>query len=470
MTIRLRLALLFSTVTLLLLVGGGYLFLHRLQTGLEGSLDGTLRTRADTVISQIGPLRQAELDGRPIGRIRLSDVNGVFAQFLDASGRVLDSSRGLPQAPLITPAEAAAGARHEVILDATVTLGLTGDRGPESMRILARPTDRPRVVLVVAVSRDVVDEAVHRSTRQLLGLGAIVVLLSVPGWWLLTRAALRPVERMRRQVAALHARDAGAELAVPRNRDEIARLAQTFNGLLDRLHAALSRERAFVADAGHELRTPLTVLKGELELARRPGRSRDDLAATVEVAAEETDRLIRLTEDLLLLAGEAETRRVRFTQFDVTSVVAAAVRAAAPSGVGRGVLIVVAAPTAVRATGDPNRIRQAVDNLLSNAIRHGGAESTVTVSVSTVGDDAQIVVADEGTGFPPAFLPVAFERFTRADDTRSRGTDSGGNGLGLAIVAAIMNTHGGTATAANTATGAEVTLRWPAEPASWTDP
>lgn len=123
-----------------------------------------------------------------------------------------------------------------------------------------------------------------------------MLLLAGLGAWLLAAAALRPVDRMRAPAADLQTRDAAIGLAVPGTRDELARLAVTLNELLTRLHAAVEHDRAFVADAGHELRTPLTVLKGELELAARPGRSTQELMATV-AAAEEIDRLIRLAED-----------------------------------------------------------------------------------------------------------------------------------------------------------------------------
>lgn len=468
MTIRLRLALLFTAATMVLLVGGGYLFLHRLQIGLENSLDGTLSTRADGILSEIGPVSSAEIDRPALGHTKLGDVNGIFAQLLSPAGRLLDSSRGVASAPLISSAQAAAATRATVVGDISVNIHAAGEKGPETLRMLATSSSRSGPVIVVAVGRDVIDQAVHRATLQLLALGAIVLVLAGPGSWLLARSALRPVERMRRQVTELHARDGGAELVVPKSRDEIARLAQTFNGLLERLQAAVLRERAFVADAGHELRTPLSVLKGELELAQRPGRSREALAAAVEVAAEETERLVRLAEDLLILAGDSEAPHLRFRAFDLSALTAAAIRHAATRASARGVDIVLCTPGEVQTTGDPDRIRQAIDNLLSNAVRHSPDHSTITVtiSVSADGSELTLTVHDQGQGFPTDFIPVAFDRFTRADNPRARSggapADQGGNGLGLAIVASVMATHGGAATAANDAEHhGLLTLRWP---------
>jgi signal transduction histidine kinase len=275
------------------------------------------------------------------------------------------------------------------------------------------------------------------------------VLLAGAGAWLLAGAVLRPVERMRRQTAQISDQDLGRRLAVPSTRDEIAALGTTMNALLTRLQEALERERGFVADAGHELRTPLAILRTELELAARPGRSRDDLVEAVTVAGEETDRLIRLAEDLLLLA-RADNRQLslRAEPVALPDLLATAARGAATRAASRGVAVVVHGPSELPVPADPDRLRQAVDNLLDNATRHAPAGSTVDVTLSTPWPGVVAVeVADRGPGFPPEFLPRAFERFQRAE--AARGRDSGGTGLGLSIVRAILAAHGGAATAGN---------------------
>jgi two-component system, OmpR family, sensor kinase len=466
-TIRLRLALLFTLAALALLVGGGWLFVTRLEYGLESNLNTALAVRAEAVN---GALEQGT--GRPPGAgprepSPFASANGIDAQLLDSQGQVVRSSRALGSIPLITPAQAARARRHQLVVDKNVTIDVPGDSGAEPMRILAARGGAAGQVLVVAISRDVVDQAVARAARQLVVLGLVVLLLAGPGSWLLTRAALRPVERMRKQVRALQATDAAGVLGVPRRRDEISRLAQTFNELLDRLHAALMRERAFVADAGHELRTPLTILKGELELARRPSRSRAELAETLEVVAEETERLVRLTEDMLLLTDQAGAGPDGSAAFDLGTVVRAAIQTVSRTATERGVEIVVLAPDRVAASGNPQRVRQAVENLLTNAVRYSPDAGAVAVRYGREGPDVVVSVSDEGPGFPPGFLDRAFERFARGDSARPRVAGHqgglGGSGLGLAIVRAIMTAHGGTATATNRdGHGACVTLRWPA--------
>ncbi len=466
MTIRTRLALIFSVVTLLILVGGGKLFVSRLQAGLNQSLTAAAATRADTLAGLLGP--RPSTDPGYWGRRRELFISrgGSFDQLLTTSGGILGGSRALDPNSLLSPKQAKAAARRPLVFDATVTLTVPTDSGAEPVRVFAERVGHSPVIVAVAANRDVVDRAVSSARRELVIFDLVVFLLSVAGSWLLTRAALRPVERMRAQAAELDARNAGAGLRVPATHDEIARLGHTFNRLLSRMHDLVAREQALVADAGHELRTPLTVLKGELELARRPGRTLDDLTGTVEVAAEETNRLVRLTEDLLFLSADADAHPPTSETFDLSETVADAVRGICAIDWTRDAHIVVTGDEHVRASGRPEWIRRAVDNLLINAVRHAPPGSTVTVSVRQQELTTEVAVLDDGPGFPAQFLPVAFDRFTRADESRARAPEptSGweGSGLGLAIVRSIMERHGGTAVATNRPEGgARVTLRWP---------
>jgi signal transduction histidine kinase len=243
--------------------------------------------------------------------------------------------------------------------------------------------------------------------------------------------ALRPVEAMRRRAAAISGNRTGERLPVPQSADELARLGETLNQMLDRLETALVRERTFVADASHELRTPLAILKTEIDLALRRGRSPEELRAALESAGEETDRLVRLAEDLLVIARVDQGRLpLRPEELDVTELlVTVAARFGVQAEPARGVTV----------RGDRARLEQALGNLVDNAQRHGRGE--VRLSATARAGTVELHVIDEGDGLPPDFAPHAFERFTRADGARGRG----GAGLGLAIVAAIANSHGGSA-------------------------
>jgi two-component system, OmpR family, sensor kinase len=230
--------------------------------------------------------------------------------------------------------------------------------------------------------------------------------------------------------------------------DEIARLGATLNTMLDRLERSFERERAFVADASHELRTPLAILKTEIELALRDGRTPDELVAALRSAGEETDRLAELAEALLMIAradgGGLALSPAPLRSDELLGGVAARfagrVRAA-----GRD--LVVDDGPAAQLTGDRRRLEQALGNLTDNALRHGAG--TIHLSARPRDGRVELHVRDEGPGFPAPFLAQAFERFTRADAARSRG----GSGLGLSIVRVIAVAHGGEARAANHADG-----------------
>jgi two-component system, OmpR family, sensor kinase len=229
------------------------------------------------------------------------------------------------------------------------------------------------------------------------------------------------------------------------------------NGLLGRLRTAVARERGFVADAGHELRTRFAMLRAELELAARPGRSRAELAEAIAAAGLETERLIRLSENLLLLArAEGEQTFVRANSTPVHELLTAAARAANARAADRLVSVEVDCPLDLIAVADPDRLRQAIDNLLDNALRHSptGAPVRLTALQRAAPSALEITVRDHGPGFPPEFIPHAFERFRRADTARA--SADGGAGLGLAIVAAIIRAHGGEATADNHPTGGAI--------------
>ena len=206
-----------------------------------------------------------------------------------------------------------------------------------------------------------------------------------------------------------------------------------------------------MADAGHELRTPLAVLRTELELAGHPGRSVDELREAVTHATAETERLARLADSLLFLARGEHDAVVHRADTDVGELVDRAVTAWRATADQAGIRLDAVHDDDARASVDPDLVRRAVDNLLDNALRVAPRGTTVTVRTVRAGGSLDLAVEDEGPGFPPDFLPSAFERFRRADDARSR--DAGGAGLGLAIVGTIAAAHGGTVAATNRAEG-----------------
>jgi signal transduction histidine kinase len=304
------------------------------------------------------------------------------------------------------------------------------------------------VIVAVGTTLGTRDDSLRTLALLLAGGGAVALLLASLAGYGVARGALRPVEAMRRRAAAISHSAPGQRLPVPRSSDEIGRLGETLNEMLERLELAFERERAFTADASHELRTPLGILKAEIELALREGRSPEELRAALESAAEETDRLVRLAEDLLVIArldrGRLPLRVSELDAADLVTRAAARFDARAREG-GRSVRADAGEPLTIE--GDRERLEQALGNLVDNALRHGSGD----VTLGAVAHDSvvELHVRDSGPGFPPDFIDSAFERFTRGDGARSRG----GAGLGLAIVAAIATSHGGGAHAANLPAG-----------------
>ena len=442
MSIRLRLAVVFAVASAIVFALGGWLFEAELSASLLGSVDAQLTVQLDRASRYItAPGAAARAAGRPAPGEYLVEV-------IDPAGRVRGASADAGTTPLLSAA-GLSQARHGQIL-------LTSQVEGERERVLAAPlANHPGWVAVAAVSLEAVDGTLSDVTRELLIAGVVFAAAAALGAYGLARAALSPVERMRREVAALSERDQAPGVQVPRTRDEIAALAKTMNQLLSRLQRALARQRALVADASHELRTPFAVLSGELELASRPGRSREELALAVQRASEEVARLGRITEQLLFLARSDEDRIApRLEQASIGSLLTRSAEHAASRATAAGVSCQVQAPAGLVARIDPDRIREAIDNLVDNALRFAPAGTPIVLSARATGPDLVIEVSDRGPGFPAEYLPHAFERFARPDSGRAR--SAGGAGLGLAIVSAIARAHGGRATAGNQPGGGAV--------------
>jgi two-component system OmpR family sensor kinase len=436
-------------------------FVHELSAGLRGSVVTTLRSRADMVAQNLGgaegPNVQDPGATGPASPARSARQPDTLIQVIGPAGTLLDASGPGSGQPVLSQAELAQARRAELVVQRPVP----GGEAP--MLLLAMPAADARGTVVIAGSSlDTVDQALSGAEAGLLVGGPVVVVLAGLGAWLLAGAALAPVERMRRQAAEISDHDVDAVLSVPGTRDELAALARTLNEMLARLHQALSRQRGFLAVAGHELRTPLAVLKGEVDLALQPRRSRAELRAALREVAGETDRVIRLAEDLLMLAGADEgAPPVRLRPCDIVPVVAGAVHAWAERARLEAVDVTLASPGHLEIAADPDRLRQAIDNLVGNALRFAPRGSAIEVVLRSSGGFAVLEVADRGPGFPAGFLPIAFERFSRPDD---RPDDHEGSGLGLAIVRTVVEAHDGQVQAANRpGGGALVRIVLPAE-------
>jgi two-component system, OmpR family, sensor kinase len=429
--IRLRLTLMFAAVMAVLLAGLiSFLYLH-FRSDLDYNIDQSLRARAQEVA---GLVRDEDAADTRSALRTISATSGNFVQILDRSGAVLGTTAAGSEPSLLTAAELRAAARSARLIQ----------RGNRS-RFLALPIDGRRIV-VAGVSLAERDAALDKLDDALaIGVPPALLLASLAAY-VLAAAALAPVERMRARAATISTDGISTRLPLPASSDEIRRLGTTLNAMLDRLEAGLLHERLFVANASHELRMPLAVLRAELEVSLRERGSETQLREAIGSAIEETDRIIRLAEDLLLLArSEDGTLPMETQEIAVQALLAELAARLAPVArhAGRPFVVGETVPAGTRVAVDPERIQQAMTNLLENAVRYGAG--SIALGARQSGASVELHITDEGPGLDPSFLPQAFDRFSRADPARARG----GVGLGLAIVRTIAQAHGGLAGAGN---------------------
>jgi len=450
--VKTRLTLAFTCLLAVVITIGGVLMYTGFKQQLNRQIDDEL---VALVIDNMDDYEEGDVDDL----VEMPDAaqRSLFGYAYAPDGSLMDASPGartltihLPDWPRVP---------QDRLIQTTASWPGSDETGVVRLYAMGAP-DGGWIIIGHALAGRDRDLAALR--RLLLTGGPILLLVTSALAWVLSAASLRPVEQMRQGAARLSESSPDLRLPVPRTRDEIARLAETLNSLLARLEEAREKERRILDDASHELRTPLAILGIEIELALRRSRTPEELRASLENAAKVSQDLNRLAEDLLVLSrsnrGILEVHRERA---DLTDLVTQTVASLGPLADQKGVTLQVEAPPDVEAEVDRLRLRQALGNLLENAIHHCPPKGQVTV-VLTRGDGLlSLRVSDEGPGFPPGFIDEAFDAFTRADAARTR--HKGGAGLGLAIVKGVAEAHGGSVIAGNRiGGGAEVTISFPA--------
>jgi two-component system OmpR family sensor kinase len=438
--IRLRLALVSAVLVSALVAGLGVFVYLRLEADLRASVDDGLTERAQQLVDE--PPAGPAIEGGS------QDIGDVFAAIVDSgASRPVATTSGFP-AMLIGPTVLTAGNGARVF-ERTIP----GDDGPSVVRVYTGPAHEGRIV-VTGVSFDDQRDSLDALRDELLVALPIAAALALAVGWLVGGGALRPVEQMRLEAEAISESEPSRRLTVPATRDELASLGTSLNRMLGRLEAGVERERRLVDDASHELRTPLANLRAELDLALRRARTEAELLAAIKSASEEADRLSRLANDLLELSRSHGGLPVHREDVAVETLLAAAIDAFAARAESAGIDLATDVSAGTRARIDPGRIRQAVDNLLDNAIRHTPSGGRIRVLAEAADGELRVQVADTGSGFAPGFEAVALEPFTRADEGRA--PDAGGTGLGLAIVQAIAKAHDGRVAISNDPSGGAV--------------
>lgn len=310
-------------------------------------------------------------------------------------------------------------------------------------------SDRPHQLLLVASSLGDVDGTLHRLILvETIATAAVLAALAALALWVV-RVGLLPLRRIEQTAAAITAGDLSQRIDHPDPQTEVGRVGSALNTMLDRIETSDRRLRRFVADASHELRTPLAAVRAYAELFERGAATRpEDLERSMSGITRETERMSLLVDDLLLLARLDEGRPLERKPVDLAAVVAEAVDAARVVEPERTIEL-SSEPTEV--TGDSTRLRQVLDNLLANARAHTPPGTSVSIDLRHVDGKAELSIADHGPGLTEEQAERVFERFYRADGSRTRA--SGGAGLGLSIVSAVTEAHAGTVEARPTPGG-----------------
>jgi two-component system, OmpR family, sensor kinase len=425
------------------------------------SLRSFLLHRVDSTLQAAHPVVEGNVFGRP-GRGQGSQQSGPigagapgvdYVQVRTLAGRIVEKGPTFqfgeesPPAPPKLPAQVSlpTTANEEGDRVTYFTVPAQSGGGRYRVRVSIEP-QAPNRILLIASSLGGADSTLHRLVLiELLVTGAVLAALAGLGLWVV-RLGLRPLRAIESTAESYAAGDLSQRVEHADPRTEVGRLGIALNAMLGQIEAAFkAREaserklRRFVSDASHELRTPLAAVRAYAELFTRGAKQRpEDLERSMAGITRESERMSGLVEDLLLLARLDEGRPLERKPVDLDKVVAEAVETAHALDPTRP-LSFDAEATVVR--GDRDGLRQIVDNLLSNARAHTPADTPVHVTVGRDNGTAVIEVADEGPGLNGEELDRVFERFYRADPSRSR--SSGGVGLGLSIVAAVVEAHGG---------------------------
>jgi two-component system, OmpR family, sensor kinase len=359
---------------------------------------------------------------------------------------VLDS-RGVPLAAASKPLPV-----DELVAAARSGVPSTVRSGARAYRVRAWPESLRGFTGSIVVARSLAD--IDREQRELqqamlVGIPIVLLLAAAGGWWLAS-VGLAPITRMARRAVNLPL--TGTEdLGQPARGDEIGQLTRAFNALVARLRAALESQRQFMADASHELRTPVSIVRSAADVAlSRRGRREEDYRETLEIARDQSHRLGRLVEDMLVLArADAGGYPIHRVDLDLAETVDDCRRAVKSLAAERGVDIHVAGDPEVPVRGDEELLRRLVLNLVRNAIQHTPPGGSVVIAIETAEDAVKLRVSDSGAGIPDADRARIFDRFVRLDEARG----AGGAGLGLPIARWIAEAHGGSLVLESSAPG-----------------
>lgn len=442
MSLRIKLVISFTLLLMVVVVVVGIVATRSSRSILVGQIDETLHGFIDRgppppYSPEIGPPQQLEIQRQDYAEIEIGTTGDILrarpSGFFDDPDPLPDVSN-LPDGPEPTDLPA---------VDGTMEY--------RAVVLAPAPTGSSRTVIAFPLTR--VEEATTSLLRDLLLLGAGVLVVGALATSWMVRRSMRPVAAMVGTAEAIAAGDLSQRVSAQNERTELGRLATSINTMLGHIEEAVENEREgkdrlrqFVGDASHELRTPVTAISGYAELRRRGGletpEAEDRAWSRIE---SESRRMGNLIEDLLMLARLGQTQPLQLADADLVRIAGEA--ASDHNAIDPTRPASVEGPPSLVIRGDVDRLHQVVSSLLANTRVHTPPGTTVRIEIRDAGDGVELVVTDDGPGIPDDALGHVFDRFYRADPSRSR--MSGGSGLGLAIVEAIVVAHGGVVSAEN---------------------
>jgi two-component system OmpR family sensor kinase len=444
-TIRGRLTLWYVSVLAAVLVLVSALIYVLLARALEDRVDENLRVvleiAATSLANDLGE-GQDMTDAARSTASELSSSDQMVAIF-DGDGNLLADSGREADLPIGLPGMAAISDDEPVLYTVSET-DEADDRHRLAVRRLTVSAAKVRYIVMVGNSLDATDDELGDLREILAWVVPVGLLIAGLGGWFLARKSLAPVVAMAEQARRIGVGGVDGRLPVANPRDELGRLAATFNELLDRLGASMAQQRQFMADASHELRTPVATARTAAGVAlQRPHRGEEEYRDSLEIIEQQTARLSRIVDDMFMLArADAGNFPIRKTPMYLDEVLDEVVRATRVLSRARQVEVRLKSEEGAAMTGDEEMIKRMIVNVLDNAVRHAPSGSAVEVQLTRAAGRYEMAITDTGPGIPDAAQPHIFERFYRADPARSRANDSGA-GLGLALARWIARAHDG---------------------------
>lgn len=434
LSIRLRLILWYVVLLALILIGFSVALYTALAQQLHQGLDDRLRAEAGSITAQL-QRNGLELDADQHAALQLPSSE-MALRLLDRSGREVFATGELHGVPID------AAAQQTALRDGGATFTLSGG-GVTPLKGYVMPLLHERDLrgfIEVAETSEMVDAPLSGLLIILIIAVPTTLILASFGGLFIANRALRPIVAITREAQAISAQQLDRRINLDLPDDEVGRLARTFNAMLARLEGAFRRQRQFTADASHELRTPLTVMKGNIGVTLNRPRGAEDYRNTLMQVESEVDRLSRLADDLLLLArADSGGALIQLDDIDLVALTRRVVEDLHPLAKAKALSLNLSTPNTLPLRGDPDRLQRVLYNLIENAIKytqHGSIDVCLEAA-----SPVRITVSDSGPGITPEHLEHVFERFYRADPSR---TSTNGTGLGLAIAHSIVDAHGGT--------------------------